>query len=53
LNTKVHLKKFDAKVQKCILLGYPKRSKAYKVYNFKTLKVEESTHIKFDDKVGQ
>jgi len=38
LNNKVYLKKFDAKAQRGIFIGYPKRSKAYIV------------HIKFDDK---
>jgi len=50
LNNKLYLKKFDAKVQRGIFLGYSKRSKAYKVYNSETLCVEESMHVKFDDK---
>jgi len=50
LNTKLYLKKFDAKVQRGIFLGYSKRSKAYKVYNSETLCVEESMHVKFADK---
>jgi len=33
-----------------IFLGYSKRSKAYRVYNSETLCVEESMHVKFDDK---
>jgi len=50
LNNKVYLKKFDAKAQKGIFLGYSKRSKAYRLYNSETLYVEESMHVKFDDK---
>jgi len=50
LNTKLYLKKFDAKAQRGILLGYSERSKAYKVYNSETLCVEESMHVRFDDK---
>lgn len=50
LNNKVYLKKFNAKSQKGIFLGYSERSKAYRVYNFETKMVEESIHIKFDDK---
>jgi len=50
LNTKLYLKKFDAKAQRGIFLGYSKRSKAYRVYNSETLCVEESMHVKFDDK---
>jgi hypothetical protein len=50
LNHKVHLKKFDAKAQRGIFLGYSERSKAYIVYNSETQCVEESMPIKFDDK---
>jgi len=50
LNNKVYLKKFDVKAQRGIFLGYSERSKAYKVYNSETLYVEESMHVKFDDK---
>lgn len=50
LNNKVYLKKFDAKAQKGVYLGYSECSKAYMVYNSKTNVVEESIHIKFDDK---
>src|SRR5580765_7828591 len=51
LNTKDHLGKFDSKAQKCILLGYSERSKGYKIYNKETLIVEESIHVRFDDKL--
>jgi hypothetical protein len=50
LNKKVYLKKFDAKAQKGLFLGYSERSKAYSMYNSKTQCVEESMHIKFDNK---
>jgi len=50
LNNKLYLKKFDAKAQREIFLGYSERSKAFKVYNLETLCVEESMHVKFDDK---
>jgi len=50
LNNKLYLKKFDAKAQRGIFLGYSERSKVYRVYNSKTLCVEESMHVKFDDK---
>jgi len=42
--------KFDANAQRGIFLGYSERSKAYRVYNSETLCVEESMHVKFDDK---
>jgi len=50
LNNKLYLKKFDAKAQRGIFLGYSERSKAYRVYNSETLCVKESMHVKFDDK---
>jgi len=50
LNNKLYLKKFDAKAQRGIFLGYSERSKAYIVYNSETLCVEESMHVKFDEK---
>src|ERR1044072_2860944 len=51
LNTKDHLGKFDSKAQKCILLGYSECSKGYRIYNIETLVVEESIHVRFDDKL--
>ena len=36
--------------QKGIFLGYSKRSKAYRLYNSEKLCVEESMHVKFNDK---
>jgi len=50
LNNKLYLKKFDAKAQRGIFVGYSKRSKAYRVYKSETLCVEEPMHVKFDDK---
>jgi len=50
LINKVHLKKLDVKAQKCTLFEYSKRSKIYKVYISETKIVEESIHVKFDDK---
>jgi len=50
LDNKLYLKKFDAKAQRGVFLSYSERSKAYRVYNSETLCVEESTHVKFDDK---
>lgn len=45
LNTRENLNKFDSKAQKCIMLGYSERSKDYRVYNTKTLIVEESIYV--------
>lgn len=50
MNSKVYLKKFDAKAQKGIFLGYFDRSKAYKMYNSKTNMIEEFIHVNFYDK---
>ena len=49
LNTKDNLKKFDSKVDEGIFLGYSTSSKAYKVFNKRTLVVEEYMHIIFDE----
>lgn len=50
LKTIVYLNKIYAKTQKCILLGYYERSKAYRVCDNETLRVEESIHARFDEK---
>ena len=48
MNTKDNLGKFDLKYDIGIFLGYSNSSKAYRVYNKRTLVVEESMHITFD-----
>nr|GEU78604.1 hypothetical protein [Tanacetum cinerariifolium] len=47
LNTLDHLGKFDRKADKGILVGYSINSKAFRVYNNKTRKVEENLHLNF------
>ncbi|KAH9649201.1 Integrase catalytic domain-containing protein [Citrus sinensis] len=49
LNTKDNLGKFDPKSDVGIFLGYSNSSKAYRVYNRRTLVVEESMHVTFDE----
>ena len=49
LNTKDNLGKFDSKADEGIFLGYSTSSKAYKVFNKRTLVVEEYMHIIFDE----
>ncbi|KAH9744421.1 Integrase catalytic domain-containing protein [Citrus sinensis] len=44
-----NLGKFDPKSDVGIFLGYSNSSKAYRVYNKKTLVVEESMHVTFDE----
>ncbi|KAH9780749.1 Integrase catalytic domain-containing protein [Citrus sinensis] len=48
-NTKDNLGKFDPKSDVGIFLGYSNSSKAYRVYNKRTLVVEESMHVTFDE----
>ena len=48
-NTKDNLGKFDSKADEGIFLGYSTSSKAYRIFNKRTLVVEESMHIVFDE----
>ena len=48
-NGKDYIEKFDAKLDEGIFLGYSKTSKAYRIFNKKTLVVEESIHVIFDE----
>jgi len=48
-NGKESLGKFDAKANETIFLGYSLQSKAYKVFNRRTLCVEESLHVVCDE----
>ncbi|GKA58520.1 hypothetical protein Tco_0757708 [Tanacetum coccineum] len=47
LNTLDHLGKFDGKSDDGFFVGYSLTSKAFKVYNIRTRKVEENLHIRF------
>ena len=49
LNTKDNLEKFDSKADERIFLGYSTSSKAYRIFNKRTLVVEESMHVVFDE----
>ncbi|GAV66778.1 hypothetical protein CFOL_v3_10288, partial [Cephalotus follicularis] len=46
-NVKDNLGKFDVKSDEGIFLGYYLNSKAYRVFNKKTLIIEESIHVLF------
>ena len=46
---KNQLGKFDAKSDEGIFLSYSKHSKAYKVFNKRTLVIEESIHVVFKE----
>nr|GEU48544.1 retrovirus-related Pol polyprotein from transposon TNT 1-94 [Tanacetum cinerariifolium] len=47
LNTLAQLGKFDGKSDEEIFVGYSTTSKAFRVYNIRTRKVEENPHITF------
>ncbi|GJY87488.1 ribonuclease H-like domain-containing protein [Tanacetum coccineum] len=47
LNTLDHLGKFDGKADEGFLVRYSVNSKAFRVFNTRTRKVEENMHIKF------
>ena len=49
MNTKDNLGKFDSKADEGIFLGYSTSSKVYRVFNKRTLVVEESMHVIFDE----
>ena len=50
VNGKEDLGKFDSRSDEGIFLGYSERSKAYRVFNKRTLVVEESIHVEFVQK---
>ncbi|GKA96028.1 ribonuclease H-like domain-containing protein, partial [Tanacetum coccineum] len=47
LNTLDHLGKFEEKADEGFLVGYSLTSKAFRVYNLETKRVEENLHVKF------
>ncbi|GKE32964.1 putative ribonuclease H-like domain-containing protein, partial [Tanacetum coccineum] len=47
LNTLDHLDKFDGKSDDGFFVGYSLNSKAFRVYNIRTRKVEENLHVRF------
>ncbi|GJS96953.1 putative ribonuclease H-like domain-containing protein [Tanacetum coccineum] len=47
LNTLDHLGKFDGKFDDGFFIGYSLNSKAFRVYNIRTRKVEENLHVRF------
>ena len=51
-NGKDALGKFDPRSDEAIFLGYSSHSKAYKVFNKRTLCVEESVHVLFDETIS-
>ncbi|KAJ6808143.1 uncharacterized protein M6B38_168670 [Iris pallida] len=49
LNTKDSLSKFNEKADKGIFLGYAAKSKGYRIFNKRTMIIEESINVKFDE----
>nr|GEW35571.1 ribonuclease H-like domain-containing protein [Tanacetum cinerariifolium] len=49
LNTKDHLGKFDGKVEEGFFVGYSMNSKVFRVFNSRTMIVEENLHIRFSE----
>ncbi|GKA85174.1 RNA-directed DNA polymerase, eukaryota, reverse transcriptase zinc-binding domain protein [Tanacetum coccineum] len=47
LNTLDSLGKFDGKSDECFFVGHSLSSKAFRVYNTRTRRVEENSHIRF------
>ncbi|GJV40433.1 putative ribonuclease H-like domain-containing protein [Tanacetum coccineum] len=47
LNTLDYLGKFDGKSDEGFFIGYSLNSKAFRVYNIRTRKVEENLHVRF------
>nr|GEW73985.1 ribonuclease H-like domain-containing protein [Tanacetum cinerariifolium] len=47
LNTSDHLGKFEGKANEGFLVGYTAHSKAYRVYNFSSKKVEETLNLRY------
>ena len=48
-NGKDNLGKFDAKSGEGIFLSYSLNSKAFRIYNKRTMTIEESIHVAFDE----
>jgi len=48
-NGKDNLGKFDSKADEGIFLGYSSHSHAYRAYNKRTMLIEETVHITFDE----
>jgi len=48
-NNKDNVGKFDAKSDEGIFLGYSLHNKAFKIYNKRTMIIEESIHVAFDE----
>nr|GFA82101.1 ribonuclease H-like domain-containing protein [Tanacetum cinerariifolium] len=47
LNTLENLRKFEAKGDECYFIGYSMSSKAFRVFNKRTRRIEEKLHVEF------
>ena len=48
-NGKDNIGKFDAKADDGIFIGYSSHSHAYRIYNKRTITMEEFVHVVFDE----
>ncbi|GKB79505.1 retrovirus-related pol polyprotein from transposon TNT 1-94 [Tanacetum coccineum] len=48
-NTIDHLGKFDGKADEGFFIGYSTNSKAFRVFNYRTMIVEKNLHVKFSE----
>ncbi|XP_019160883.1 PREDICTED: uncharacterized protein LOC109157431 [Ipomoea nil] len=49
-NGKNHLKAFDERADEGLFMGYSSASKAFRILNKRTIVIEESIHVKFNEK---
>ena len=49
LKDRENVGKFDSRSDECIFLGYSSTSKAYQVYNKRTMKVMETVNVVIDE----
>ena len=52
MNTRSNLDKFDVKYDIGIFVSYSPHSKAYRVLNRRTLSIQESIQVEFDEKIS-
>ena len=51
INGKKNISKFDSRSDEGIFLSYSLNSRAYRIFNKKSLTVEESSHVIFDESI--
>ena len=51
INSKENIDKFDSRSDEGIFLDYSLNSRAYRIFNRKSLSMEESSHVIFDESI--